>query len=191
MESYLVANVMLAVGTMADAGGRLHYSEVYSYAAGEQEDMARLNLQAFLPLRERVRERFPAAAELSDQQLLLLLTYTTLPWPIDRQDSGIYGNDTFYGSVLHMVASQYEHSECTRGHPAWRPAPSQPYQTMDGRYVVRGVPSDMTLDNTCRLPRYSKCVDRLPVSLTFTPEFRADLNAKLALVTAFHFGQRR
>jgi hypothetical protein len=191
MESFCVANVMLAMGTMPAAGGRLHYTELHSYATGEMKDMARLNLQAFLPLRERVQELFPAVAPLSDMQVLLLLTYATLPWPVDLNNASIYGTDTFYGSVLHMIATQYKYAESTSGHPAWRPISSQPYQTMGGRYVVAGVPSGMTLDNTCRPPHKTKSVDGLPLSLTLTKQFRADLDTKLRLVTQFHLGQRR
>ena len=81
---------MLAMGTMpaardGGAGGRLRYQEIYSFTTGEAGNMPRLSLQAFLLLRTRVLERFPAAAPLSDMQLLLLLTCATLrprlyPW---------------------------------------------------------------------------------------------------------------
>lgn len=186
-----MANEMLAMGTMPATGGRLHYTELLSYVTGEMEDMARLNVRAFLPLRERVQELFPAVAQLSDMQVLLLLTYVTLPWPIDLNNTRVYGDSGYYGSVLHMIATEYKHSESTQGHPAWRPISSQPYQTMGGRYVVKGVPSGMTLDNTCRPPHKTKSVDGLPMSLTPTKEFRADLDTKLRLVTQFHLGQRR
>jgi hypothetical protein len=183
---------MLAMGIMPAAGGRLHYTELYSYANGEiEDDMARLNLQAFLPLRERVQALFPAVAPLSDMQILLLLTYPTLPWPIDLSDGSVYGDSSYYGSVLHMIATQYKHSESTRGHPAWRPVSSQPYRTMDGRYVVAGVPSGMTLDNTCGPPRKLKHYDGLPMSLTPTKQFRAHMDTTLSLLTQFHTGQRR
>jgi len=179
---------MLAMGTMPATGGRLQYKELFSYATGEIEDMARLNLQAFLPLRERVQERFPGVAQLSDMQVLLLLTYVTLPWPIDLNHAIVYGDDGYYDSILSTIATEYEHSESTRGHPAWRPVSSQPYQTMGGRYVVAGVPSGMNLDNTCQPPQKLKHYDGLPVSLKPTNQFRADLEAKLRLVTQFHLG---
>jgi len=109
------------MSTMPATGGRLQYKELFSYATGEMEDMARLNLQAFLLLRERVQERFPGVAELSDMQVLLLFTYVTLPWPIDLNDASVYGDDGYYGSIVSTIATEYEHSESTRGHPAWRP----------------------------------------------------------------------
>ena len=67
---------MLAMGTMraardGGAGGRLRYQEIYSFTTGEAGNMPRRSLQAFLPLRARVLERFPAAAPLSYMQLLL------------------------------------------------------------------------------------------------------------------------
>lgn len=94
---------MLAMGTMPATGGRLQYKEMFSYATGEIEDMARLNLQAFLPLRERVLERFPGVAELADMQVLLCLTYVTLPLPIDINHAIVYGDDGYYGSILSTI----------------------------------------------------------------------------------------
>lgn len=88
------ANAMLAVGTLpahANANASLQWSEVYSFTRGEGCGEPRLDLGTFLPLRARVRERFPATAQLSDMQLLMLLTAPTLPWPLALNDTGVYG----------------------------------------------------------------------------------------------------
>lgn len=112
------ANVMLAMGTMPAAGsGRLRYKEIYSYTLGEAGDAmsGRLNLQAFLPLRARVLERFPAAAQLSDMQLLLLLTFATQPMPVTPvEDKDDYDEGE---NPLDAVAAKYAHVERMPGHP--------------------------------------------------------------------------
>jgi hypothetical protein len=173
---------MLAMGTMppakgGGAGGRFHYQEIYSFTAGEAGNMPRLNLQAFLPLRAQVVERFPATAQLSDMQLLLLVTSATLPMPLR-------GDDTY---TLRTVAEQFAHVERMPGHPKAPEAPAQPAKRSWG---VTGVPAGLELENSATGDTGYRYVDGLPIGTTLTREFRAFLDPMLSLVTRFHQGQQ-
>jgi hypothetical protein len=179
IDSCWWSNVMLTMGTFS--GGRLQYDEIYSYTTGESEDLPRLDLQVFLPLRARLHERFPrvVAAGLSDMQLLMLLTTATFPWPVDLNDGGIYGSYSFGGPILMTLAEQFKHVESMRGHPAKQPIPQG-----------EKPPGGMEVDNAVGDEGYNY-MDGLPLTTTLTKKFRADLKAKLGLVTEFHQGQRR
>jgi hypothetical protein len=176
LESCEVENHMLTMGTFS--GGRLHYDEIFSYTTGEVDDDPRLNLQVFLPLRARLHERFPhvAAAGLSDMQLLMLLTSTTLPWPVLLDDKEIYGDSIYGGRLLNTLAEEFKYIESMRGHPAKKPIPQ-------GEKPPVGIEVDGYTEY--------KYMDGLPVVTTLTKKFRADLKAKLGLVTQWHQGQRR
>lgn len=177
---------MLAVGTMPETGGGLQYQEICSYATGEMEG-TRLDLEVFLPLRAYVESRFPAAAQLSAQQLLLVLTYATLPWPVDLVEPKTYVYN-YDRSLLEDVACEFKNVERMEGYPG-PPPPPFPERTP---YREQRVPEGMDLDNSCRMDGegYER-VHGLPFSTTLTKEFCADLYPKLALVTDFHLGRRR
>lgn len=174
-------NVVLAMGEMRTDGGhaRLHYTEIFSFIVGVDSGFhgsSSLNLDAFLPLRARLRQRFPAAAQLSDVQLLLLLTCTTLPWPIDMGEAATCCASEDYASIVSIVGDQFAHVEQMPGHPDTPRVPERD-----------GVPSGMEEDIS-----YTggfSYVDGLPLDTTLTPAFLAAVEAKLALVTQFHVGQ--
>jgi hypothetical protein len=185
---------MLAVGAIPAAGGRLQYQEVFWYTIGELRGQPRLNLPVYLPLRARIQERFPAVASLSDMQLLLLLTYVTLPWPLDLANEGMYCIMSDYGysaEILDMVAWQYAHCERMPDHPQAPPGVDEA-QAARFKALVRpqypdGVPGGMELNNACMTHEGPyRYVDGLPLSMDLTPQFSAFLDAKLEVVTQYH-----
>lgn len=186
---------MLAMGTMpaagsGGAGGRLRYKEIYSYTIGDLgEDIpGRLNLQAFLPLRARVLERFPAVAQLSDMQLLLLLKFATQPMPMTPVEYiNVYNEGT---QPLDAVAEEFTHVERMPGHPQAPPGPPQ-LVVCWGREGEPGVPAGLELDNSLTGDRGYEYVDGLPIGSKLTGAFFLYLQPILSLVTQFHLGQRR
>lgn len=183
---------MLAVGSMpaagsGGAGGRLSYKEIFSYTIGEMDGMiGRLNLQAFLPLRARLLERFPAAAQLSDMQLLLLLTCATQPMPV----TPVEGCNDFFGdpNPLNAVAEHYAHVERMPGHPQGPPGTPNPPKS--SWLTSTGVPGGLEVDNSCT-PYGYRYVDGLPINIKLTRASRAYLTSTLALVQQYHLGHGR
>ncbi len=194
-------NVMLAVGTMpatgsaAAAGGKLNYQEVFSYTIGESYGRPRVNLTRYLPLRAQVQQHLPAVAALTDMQVLLLLIYATLPWPVNLNDSSVYGTDDYDGSTVHCVATQFAHVERMPGHPQKPPGAAEAQAAEQGRgrfgRYEDGVPGGMERDNSDTGDAGYRWVDGLAIGTKLTKAFRAFLDEKLALVTQFHRGARR
>lgn len=193
---------MLAVGSLpahAHAHARLQGSEVYSFTRGEGCGEPRLDLGTFLPLRARVRERFPATAQLSDMQLLMLVTAPTPPWPLALDDTGIYGTagerySEYSGALLPTLATQFRNVEDMPGHPQ-APAGTpkqQPKRDFGGFHKLReaGIPAGLELDNSCTGDAGYRYLDGLPIGMTLNKKLRGVLEEKLALVARFHRGGR-
>ena len=162
---------------VGEMGNRLSYKHLYTCTGLFSAD---LDLQTFLQLRACVHERFPATIQLSDVQLLLLLTLTTVPWPVHRDHLGFY--EDFQNLFLQM-SIKCKHIERMPGHPAATGAHPPP------SLIGMGVPTAMAAPSAYETEK--KCVDGLRTQITLDTEFRSDLEAKLALVTEFHLGQRR
>jgi hypothetical protein len=188
-------NVMLAVGTMPAAGGKLQYQELFYFTVGEGYGEPRLNLPFYLQLRARVQQHLPAVAALSEMQVLLLLAYATQPWPVDLTDSRVFGTDAYFGSPLHCVATQFKLVERMPGHPQAPPgaAEAQAAKRGFGRYgrYEEGVPGGMERDNSCNGDTSYRWHDGLPITIKLTKTFRGFFDEKFALVTQFHRGARR
>lgn len=126
-------------------------------------------------------------------QLLLLLAYTTLPWPVDLSDSGIYGDSDYAGSTLHVISSQYARVEDMPGHPQAPPGAAEAMAAERKKWgrqaISKGVPG-ADVDNQCTGDDFSSFVDGLAVGTKTSKAFKAFMAEKLALVTQFHRGQR-
>lgn len=202
-----LGNVMLAVGSLPAGAGpdaRLRWEEIFSYGTGEMIGQARCNLEALLPLRAQIEQALPASAQLTDCQVLLALTFATVPWPIDVKDDRFYGEESDGDPIFPSIAWQFAHVERMPGHPQAPPpqpqqAPPQPQQaqnplqallnSLDRNRPPPGVPRGMDLDNSCTGDRGYRYVDGLPLSNALTPAFCAFFNEKRALVARFHRGE--
>ncbi len=189
---------MALVGTMpadGDRGDRLQYQEICSLT-NEYHARARLNLDVFLPLRAQIQELFPQTTDLSDMQILMLLTCVTPARSVEEGrdiDSEDDEADS-YGRMLREIVKNFAHVELMPGHP--RAPPSGP-ALVGEESTVPGVPSGIYYDNSTTGHRGRggyHYFDGLPITAhtLYDDEshvFRDRVRQKLSLVTQFHLRQ--